>query len=74
MKKKYITILIFGILGLILSFMKIQNGDIVEPNNLMFLNFSLTLIFLLPYIFPFLKNIGFGTLDFYPNLFKKIFK
>lgn len=74
MKKKYITILIFGSLGLILSIIKIKNGDDFKSNNLMILNILLVLIFLLPSIFPFLKKIDFGTLNFYPNLFKRIFK
>lgn len=74
MNKKYITIFVFIILGLILSYYKIEKNTINNTNNLWILTVILVIVFSLPNIFPSFKKIGMGTLDFYPNLFKKIFK
>lgn len=61
MKKKYITILIFGILGLILSFVKIQNGDIVESNDFKFLT---SFNFFIALYIPFFKEYRIWYIKF----------
>jgi len=72
--KKVILVLIFVIIGLGIALYKINNPNIGETNYLWLLAVLLCIVFAIPSVFPSLKKYKIGTLDFYPNLFKSIFK
>ena len=72
-RKKIILFIPYLIIGIIFSLLFIDNKE--EKNNyILLIPFILLLTGILPSIFPFLKKYKFGTLDFYPTIFKKIFK
>lgn len=67
-----ITGFIFSIfLAIIFSIFFLEKDDIIADNNIVLIPIILIINGVLPYIFPSLNKIGYGTLNFYPNLFKK---
>lgn len=74
MKKNIIIILSFLFIGLIVSLLSKYNQNLKWNNN-NFIILPFILVFSLPVLkvlFPYLKNMGIGTIEFYPNVLKSI--
>lgn len=75
MNNKIIGFTFSIVLGIIFSIFFLKKESVDSDNNyVVLIPIILVINGVLPYIFPSLNKIGFGTLNFYPNLFKKIFK
>lgn len=73
--KKVLTFIFSLIIGTLLVFTKKQSESTVTSYSIILLIVLLvTSIPIIKYIFPKLKELGIGTIDFYPNLLKKLFK
>ena len=74
MKKKLIILLSFLFIGIAVSMSSNYNQNIKLNNNIfIILPFILILSFpALKVLFPYLKNMGIGSIDFYPNVLKSI--
>jgi len=75
MKKNIILMLLTLFIGLIVSLFAKFNQSMKLNNNNIFVILPFILIFSLPilkFLFPFLKNMGIGTVEFYPNILKSI--
>lgn len=73
-KKKIILFIPYLIIGIIFSLLFIGDHKEEKNNYILLIPFIILFIGILPLIFPFLKKYKFGTLDFYPTIFRKIFK
>lgn len=72
LKKSYTITIIFLILGFILFISQDQAN--MKESNLVFLLLAFLFVPILRFLFPKLREIGFGTSEFFPyllSLFKK---
>ena len=74
MKNKIYTIIIGLIIGIIV--ISINHFNLIESHN-KHIYLLISVFFLVPilrFLFPFLNKLEIGTVNFFPNLFKFIFK